>query len=87
MVPTQNRSQECAQQLVQVLGVSAIQRILKSPRPWTDVKARANLQSPPLRIVLAEELKEMIHLRMKDGRPVGSKENKANHKKQQIKPL
>ena len=83
----QTRSKECAEQLIKTFGITTIQKILKSPKAWTDLKARANLHSPPIRLVLAEELKTMVLARMQDNRPVGSKQNKAAHRKQQTKPL
>eukprot|EP00438_Fugacium_kawagutii_P005459 Skav215028 [mRNA] locus=scaffold966:519649:524391:- [translate_table: standard] len=76
----QQRSASCAEQLVQSLGTSSIQAILKSPRPWADLKARANLLKPPVRIVQPEELKHVIQNRLKENKPIGRKANKMKHK-------
>ena len=72
---SQNRSRECAEQLIASLGQQAIQSILQSPRPWADLKARASLQSPPIRIVLAEELRVMLQNR-NEAKALGSKKQK-----------
>ena len=71
-----DRSQQCADHLIDKLGKAGISSILKSPKPWADLKARANMVSPPIRIVLAEELKQAVQKRSKLSDPVGSKANK-----------
>eukprot|EP00438_Fugacium_kawagutii_P026185 Skav211359 [mRNA] locus=scaffold677:324547:329223:- [translate_table: standard] len=72
----EKRGMECAEQLIQALGMATIQQILQSPRPWQDLKSRATLHRPPLRIVTAEELKEQINARATSRKPVGRKQNK-----------
>ena len=80
------RGKECADQLIQALGMPAIQQILTSPKPWADLKARANLHKPPIRVVLADELKAMIQ--NKAGLPqVGAKINKTKPKVAKKTPL
>ena len=76
------RSKQCAEELIRSLGQSTIAGILKSPRPWSDLKARANLHSPPIRVVLASELQEAIQNRVHQG-VVGSKQTKAKKKVEQ----
>ena len=71
-----SRSSQCADELIRSLGQSTIAGILKSPRPWADLKARANLHSPPIRVVLASELQDAIRNRVQQG-VVGSKQSKA----------
>eukprot|EP00438_Fugacium_kawagutii_P019755 Skav205110 [mRNA] locus=scaffold2918:245006:249760:- [translate_table: standard] len=70
------RGHACADQLMQALGQSAIQAILRSAKPWADLKARANLVTPPIRIVQADELKEVIKSRLMENKPIGRKSNK-----------
>ena len=77
-----NRSQQCSADLIRALGQSTIAGILKSPRPWADLKARANLHSPPIRVVLASELQEAIKNRVEQG-VVGSKNTKAKKRMEQ----
>ena len=79
------RAQECAQQLMHQLGPAAVNQVLKSPRPWADLKSKANLASPPIKIVQADELQKMIQARAKTAKPIGSKANKL-HNKGQTKP-
>ena len=67
-----SRSKDCAEHLLQVFGVVVIQQILQSPRPWADLKARASLQKPPIRIVLADELRALIQAKAQ-GPQVGHK--------------
>ena len=76
------RSSQCAEELIRSLGQSTIIGILKSPRPWADLKARANLHSPPIRVVLASELQEAIKSRVQQG-AVGSKQTKSKKKPEQ----
>ena len=77
-----NRSSQCAEELIRSLGQSTIAGILKSPRPWADLKARANLHSPPIRVVLASELQDAIRNRVQQG-AVGSKQSKAKKRVEQ----
>lgn len=72
----QSRAQSCATELLQALGVTTVQQILRAPRPWADLKARANAHTPQLRIVQSDELKVMIEQRAKQPKSVGSKQNK-----------
>lgn len=82
-----SRAAECATQLSRALGHQTVQRILASPKPWTDLKAAANLLHPPVRIVTAEELKAMVQARLADGKQVGSKNNKSKLPKHQATPI
>ena len=70
------RCQECAEHVTKALGPQVIHQIMLSPRPWADLKSRASMQQPPIRLVLAEELQNMIQNRIKQGGPVGRKNNK-----------
>ena len=70
------RSKECAEQVMKALGPQAVRQIMTSPRPWADLKARSSMQQPPIRLVLAEELQQMIQARTQKGGPVGRKNNK-----------
>ena len=74
------RTAECASHLVQVLGKGVIQQILTSAKPWADLKTRASMARPPIRIVLAEELQATIDKRTKEGNHVGRKSNKGKNK-------
>ena len=71
-----SRSQECADMILSNLGASTVQRILKAPKPWTDLKARASLCKPPIRIVTPEELQTMLREKVTSNQPVGKKNNK-----------
>ena len=71
------RSRECADGLLNKLGASAVQNILKSPKPWADLKARTNALSPPVKIVTSDELQEMIQAKLQQGGAIGRKSNKA----------
>ncbi len=75
-----NRTQECAKQLTEAIGATAIQQIIQSARPWADLKARASMVRPPIRIVLAQELQDVIDKRVKEGKEVGRKSNKTQSK-------
>eukprot|EP00435_Cladocopium_sp_Y103_P049941 s267_g15.t1 len=75
-----SRSKECTEQLISVLGVQAIQKVLSSPKAWAELKTKASMSKPPIRIVTTEELKAMISQRMQEDRPVGKKSNKTKGK-------
>ena len=81
------RSKECAEQLMQALGSTTVQNILQSPKPWADLKARASLQKPPIRIVLADELSSMLKAKAQTAAPVGKKSNKMKQKNGKKAPL
>eukprot|EP00438_Fugacium_kawagutii_P010542 Skav214539 [mRNA] locus=scaffold410:584330:588988:+ [translate_table: standard] len=70
------RGSECADHLIHTLSLATIQQILQSPRPWQDLKARASMHRPPVRIVLADELKQQIAARAGSKKPIGRKQNK-----------
>ncbi len=53
-----------------------IQGILQSPRPWADLKSAANMATPSLKLVLADELAKQIAKRAKDPQAVGRKSMK-----------
>lgn len=77
-----HRSENCAQMLVKELGHSNVQKTLTSPEPWRDLKAKANAQSPPIKIVLAEELKAVIDEKITSGHQFGRKANKKQGQRQ-----
>eukprot|EP00435_Cladocopium_sp_Y103_P021614 s4003_g5.t1 len=76
----QARSQECVDHIMNTLGHATIQKVLSSPNPWTDLKARTSMCKPPIRIVLVEELKSMLRRKMQTHDPVGRKASKVKHK-------
>ena len=69
----------------QYVGQQAVQQALAAPKPWAHLKAKANAQQPPLKIVLSSELQEMMKTRMINDKTTGSKHNK-NKKQAQKKP-
>ena len=73
---SQSRSHECAVHIIATVGVATVQKLLKAPKPWTDLKARASLCRPPIRIVLPEELQAMLQDKADAAKPVGKKHNK-----------
>eukprot|EP00438_Fugacium_kawagutii_P004348 Skav207885 [mRNA] locus=scaffold664:548451:552944:- [translate_table: standard] len=70
------RSTDCADKLIAALGQSNVDMILRSPKPWQDLKSQTSMLKPPFRIVTAEELKTQIQARMQSEQPVGKKANK-----------
>ena len=53
--------------LLHALGVSEVQNAMTSANPWRALKALANQQKPPLKIILPEELEKMIQVRSSAG--------------------
>ncbi len=77
---SEERVNQCADHLIESLGHHAIQKVLGSPNAWKDLKIRASQHAPPIKIVLAEELKKVIEHRIESGNSFGSRNNKENHK-------
>ena len=75
------RGAECSEQLIKALGIKQVQQILLAPKPWMDLKAKASLHQPPIRVVTAEELHEAVQARLKDPKQVGKKQNKIKSQK------
>ena len=75
-----SRVGSCSQHLIRVLGTTSIASTLKSPKPWKDLKTKASQVSPPIQIVLAEELKLMIDKRIAQGTVFGKKQQKKQEK-------
>eukprot|EP00438_Fugacium_kawagutii_P026055 Skav224817 [mRNA] locus=scaffold21:147431:151918:- [translate_table: standard] len=71
-----HRSATCASHVLKTLGQTVIQQVLQSPRPWRDLKTRATQASPPIQLVLQDELKAMVDQRIQQGKPFGRKNNK-----------
>ena len=69
------------------LGGSTVQTILKSNKPWADLKARSNLCKPPLRLVTSEELQLMIKSKMDSDKPIGKKSNKMKTSRQGLSDI
>ena len=64
--------------VVDSLGTPQLEKIFRSPRPWIAMKHAANACQPPVQLVLATELQEVLALRAKDPKPVGDKKRKQN---------
>ena len=78
-----HRSQQAAQALIQKIGEESIGQTLKAPRPWQDLKAKASQLTPPVRIVLSEELQASIERKLASGKTIGRKQNKTKQIKAQ----
>lgn len=79
--------QECAHHLTQQLGASTIDRILRSPGPWKDLKARASAAQPPIKIVLADELKTAVAKRLEAKQSFGNRDGKIKIAKKEKAPI
>ena len=75
------RSHAAATQLLNAIGTQGIAASLKSPKPWRDLKAKANQCQPPIQIVLSDELQSQIE-QLAENKQFGSKQNK----KQKTRP-
>eukprot|EP00435_Cladocopium_sp_Y103_P076071 s49_g75.t1 len=72
----QDRSESCASHLLAVLGRQSIANTLMAPKPWRDLKTKANSQQPPIQIVLSAELHQAVAKRAQEHNPVGRKSAK-----------
>ena len=71
-----HRSREHAQHVIERLSIGEIAKTLQAPRPWADLKAKANALKPQLQLVLSEELKTAIDSRLREGKSFGHKQTK-----------
>ena len=74
----QQRSAAHAQHIISKLSLAEVIKTLQAPRPWQDLKAKANAQTPTIQLVHSDELKQMIDNRLKSGKSMGQKQNKEN---------
>jgi hypothetical protein len=70
------RSQSVAMHLIAVLGSQSIGHTLQAPKPWKDLKTKANMQKPPIQIVLTDELQAAVADRVKHGQVIGKRNNR-----------
>ena len=82
-----HRIQECAQHLTQHLGAATIDRILQSPDPWKDLKAKASALKPPIKIVHADELRVVVAKRIEAKQSFGNRDGKIKIAKKEKAPL
>ena len=75
-----SRLESCSQHLIRSMGATSITNTLASPRPWKDLKTKASQMTPPIQIVLAEELKAVIDKRIAQGVVFGRKGQKKHEK-------
>ena len=61
-----DRANERANQVVSKLSLPTLWGILKSPRPWQDLKAAANHLSPPLKLIMSDEPNQQIANRVQN---------------------
>lgn len=69
------------------IGRPSLLKVVRSNRPWAELKALANSQSPKLQLVLPSELEEVIKNRVKQGKPFGDKKVRSDSKKEDAKIL
>lgn len=62
--------------LIAVLGSQSIGHTLQAPKPWKDLKTKANMQKPPIQIVLTDELQAAVADRVKHGQVIGKRNNR-----------
>ena len=61
------------------LSQTVLSGIMQSPKPWQDLKATANQQTPVLKLVMTDELAKQIASRSKDTTSIGTRKQK-NHR-------
>ena len=81
------RSSTHAQHIISKLGLQAVIQTLQAPRPWQDLKAKANATTPSIQLVQSDELKQMIDNRLKNGKTMGSKQTKEGPSAQKRAPV
>lgn len=77
---SKNRTESCGQHLIRTLGLTSISSTLSAPNPWKDLKTKASQASPPIQIVLTEELKTIIDKRLAQGVVFGKKHQEKQSK-------
>ena len=61
--------------ILQSVGLAPLQKLLVSGNPWRSLKSLANACSPPVQLVLAEELQQQVAKKMQQG-SIGKKSAK-----------
>ena len=61
-----DRANERANQVASKVSPQTLKNILKSPRPWQDLKAAANNLTPPLKLIMSDELNLQIANRVQN---------------------
>ena len=73
--------------ILEKIGRQGIIQCCRSPRPWPELKALANSQSPKLQLILPSELAEKIRERVESGASFGDqKKKKQDQKREQTFP-
>ena len=67
------------------IGRPSILKVIRSNRPWAELKALANSQTPKLQLVLPSELENVIKQRVSQGKPFGEKKIKQEQKRDATK--
>lgn len=74
-------SQQRANSVLEHLGRHTVAATLRAQKPWKDLKARANLHTPKIQLVMGDELAQVIKSRVDQGLPFGQKrQKKANNR-------
>ena len=67
------------------VGRPSMLKVIRSNRPWAELKALANSQAPKLQLVLPSELESIIKQRANQGKPFGEKKIKQEQKRDATK--
>ena len=81
------RSAERAQIVMRSLDHNKIRQMLKSNRPWQDLKQIANNAVPKVQLVMGDELQAQIAARQKSGKSIGGKDKKQHLQRAQAPTL
>lgn len=72
------RVEERANHLINTIPITSLKNILNSPRSWQDLKQAANACSPPIKLIMSDELQAQIQIRTKTTNRIGNKNKKVS---------
>ena len=83
----QDRVEERTTHILNHISMQRVKGILNSPRPWQDLKQAANASSPPIKLIMSDELNAQIKARLQTTNRVGTKGRKTNNQQQSVEQI
>lgn len=75
-----DRVDERSNHIMSNIPTMSLKSILNSPRPWQDLKQAANACTPPIKLIMSDELQAQIQSRVKTTNKIGHKGKKISQK-------
>ncbi len=76
-----DRVEDRANLVLKNISNTMLKGILNSPRPWQDLKQAANASTPPIKLIMSDELNSQIKARLQTTNKIGQKGKKVYQQK------